>query len=277
MKIAMSGSTGLIGSRIQELLYRDCEFVPLLQSSIDITDKEQVKKFIDQSDFDVFLHLAAYTDVNGAEKNKELAKSVNVDATQNILDEVTAKGKQMIYISTDFVFDGTNPPYTEESVPNPLGYYAQTKYEGEQIMKDRGMIVRLSYPYRAFFEPKKDFVNALKAHMEKGTELYMVSDMSFTPTFIDDISFGLKHLFTHFSPEIYHLVGSSTLSPYESAMLIAKTYNLDTTHIHETTYDEYFKDKAPRPRYSEIISNKNNFRTMTPFEEGLKIINSNKD
>ncbi len=272
MKIAMSGSTGLIGSRIQELLYRDHEFIPLLQSHVDIADQEQVKDFIGRSDFDIFLHLAAYTDVNGAEKNRDIAKKVNVDATKNIFNEVTQKSKKMIYISTDFVFDGTNPPYDEDSVPNPLGYYAQTKYEGEQIVKDKGMIVRLSYPYRSFFEPKKDFVHALKAHMEKGTDLYMVTDMSFTPTFVDDIAFGLKHLITHYSPEIFHLVGSSTLSPYESALKIAEAFKLDTSHIHKTTYDKYFKDKALRPRYSEIRSMKNNFHSMKSFEEGLKII-----
>lgn len=273
LKIALSGSTGLIGSRIMKLLKNDFIFIPLLQSEVDITDKDSTENSIGSMDFDVFLHLAGYTNVDGAENEKELAHKVNVDGTQNVFNAVMKKKRKFIYISTDFVFDGTNPPYYEDSNPNPLGYYAQTKYEGEKLVKDKAMIVRLSYPYRARFDQKKDFVRNIIKLASQGEALRMVTDSLFTPTFIDDISYGLKYClkycFENFSPKIIHLVGANSMSPFDAGKLIAKTFHLDESLIQPTTYNEYSKGKARRSQYSEIKSKNNTFYKMKSFEEGL--------
>lgn len=277
LKIALSGSTGLIGTRIVELLANEFNFIPLLQSKVDIANKDQVYQAINEMDFDIFLHLAAYTNVDGAEKEKETAHKVNVEGTKNVFDAVTEKGKKFIYISTDFVFDGIKPPYDEDSQPNPLSYYAQTKYQGEQIVNPlrqptdggRAMIVRLSYPYRAKFEPKKDLVRGIISLLESKKELRMVTDSSITPTFIDDIVFGLKYCLLNFSPGIIHLVGANSMSPYEAGKQIAKSFNLDESLILPTTYAEYFNQKAKRPQYSEIKTKNNTFYKMKTLEEGL--------
>lgn len=269
MKIAITGATGLVGSRIVELLHRDFEFIPLSSSEFDISNAEKVTEKLRTLDFDMFLHLAAYTNVDGAENERELAHRINVEGTKNVFDAVTAKGKQLIYLSTDFVFDGTHPPYYEDSVHHPLGYYAQTKYEGEQVVKDNAMIVRIAYPYRASFEPKKDFVRTLKSLLEQGRELRMISDASITPTFIDDIAMALAFLFKNYTPEIYHIVGGSSLSPYEAALKIADRFKLNKSLVKSTTYAEYSVGKAPRSQWSTIKTNKNTFYKMKTFEEGL--------
>jgi dTDP-4-dehydrorhamnose reductase len=273
LKIAISGSTGLIGTRIIELLENKFSFVPLLQSEVDITDKNSTVKTINSMDFDIFLHMAAYTNVDGAEKDKQLAYDINVKGTQYVFNAVMSKKKQFIYVSTDFVFDGASPPYFEDSKPNPISYYAETKYQGEQIVNPpaggNAMIVRLSYPYRAEYDLKKDFVKSIVSALQEKKELKMVTDSSITPTFIDDIALGLGYIFNDFSPRIIHLVGADSLSPYEAGKLIAKTFDLDKTLIKPTTFAEYFKNKAKRPQYSEIKSKHNTFYKMKTFEKGL--------
>ncbi|EKE15162.1 MAG: hypothetical protein ACD_12C00125G0002 [uncultured bacterium] len=269
LKIALTGADGLVGSRIIELLKNDFEFIPLPQSSMDITNKEQVDNALKNLDFDIFFHLAAYTNVPESETNKDLCFKINVDGTRNVFEVVKQKQKKFIYVSTDFVFDGTNPPYDEDSLPNPTGVYALSKYEGEKVVKDKEMIVRIAYPYRTNFELKKDFLRTFKSYLENGKPLSMITDSLMTPTFIDDIAFGLKYLFNNFRPEIYHLVGSQSISPYDAVIKVAETFNLDKTLIRKTTYEEYVKGKARLPQFAIILSKKNNFWKMKSFEEGL--------
>lgn len=269
LKIALTGADGLVGSRIIELLKNDFEFISLPQISMDITNKEQVDNALKNLDFDIFFHLAAFTNVPGAETNKELCFKINRDGTKNVYDAVKQKQKKFIYISTDFVFDGINPPYDEDHIPNPMGVYALSKYEGEKIVKDKAMIVRIAYPYRAGFELKKDFFRTFKFYLENNKPLSMITDSLMTPTFIDDIAFGLKYLFNNYKPETYHLVGSQSISPYDAAMKVAETFNLDKSLIGKTTYEEYVLGKARLPQFATIKSKKNDFYKMRSFEEGL--------
>lgn len=271
MKIALTGSSGLVGSRIVELLGKEFTFTELKQEDgFDITDKDNVYKTLKDIDFDLFLHLAAYTSVDLAETEKETVHKVNVEGIKNIFDAVTYKNKKLIYISTDFVFDGQHPPYTENSIPNPIGYYGETKLEGEHIVKNHGMIVRFSYPYRAHYELKKDFVKTVKNLLQEGKTLRMVQNSLITPTFIDDIAYALKYLFSNFSPEVFHVVGADSMSPYNAGLLIARTFGLPEQLVQPTLYEEYFKDKAKRPQFSDMKNVKNNFYKMKSFEEGLK-------
>lgn len=276
MKIALTGASGLVGSRVVELLNNDFEFIPLSSKEFDIRNKDHVHNVLKDLNFDLFLHLAAYTNVDGAETDHEEAYDMNVTGTQKVFNAVQAKGKKMIYISTDFVFDGKNPPYDESSKENPIGYYGQSKYKGEQVVKDNAMIVRLSYPYRASFEPKKDFMRVLKWFLEQGKPIKGITDSIFVPTFIDDFAYGLKYLMNNYSPEVFHLVGSEALTPFEAGKLIAKYFHLDESLVGETTYAEFFTGKAQRPQYSDIRSIKNVFHPMKSFEEGLQFISQSR-
>lgn len=274
LKIAVTGSNGLIGSRIIELLKDKFDFIPLPSKTLDITNKENVSEVLPVLEYDILLHLAAYTNVDGAEQEKELAYKINVEGTKNIIEEASRKDKKIIYVSTDFVFDGNNPPYFEDSLPNPISYYAETKYEGEKIVKDNAMIVRISYPYRASYQAKPDFMRIIKNLLEQKKNLSMVTDSLMTPTFIDDIAYSFEHLFNNFSPEIFHLAGEQSMSPYDAGKLIAKTFGLDESLVQPVTYEQYFENKAKRPRLLETKSKKNNFFGMKTFEEGLRYCNS---
>ncbi len=301
MKILITGSTGLIGTRITELLGQKYTFIPLLQSEIDITDKSSVERRLTTVDFDLLLHLAAYTNVDGAEKEKELCRKINVEGTRNLFEACQEKKAKMIHISTDFVFDGKAmvkmpnstfhvpssqtkpynelgtrnlelgtyvPTFTESSKPNPISYYGLTKYEAEQVVKDHAMIVRLSYPYRKEFPDKRDFVRTVKYLLEQGKFLQMVTDSLITPTFIDDIVHGLDYLIVHYETKVFHLVGADSMSPYEAGRLIAQAFGLNVELIQPTTYAEYFKGKALRPQWAKII-NTHRLITISTFHEGL--------
>lgn len=268
--VAITGATGLIGDRVIELLNKEFSFLPLTSHDVDITNRDQVKIALQNTHYDILLHLAGYTNVNGAEQEREKAYAINVTGTQNLYDVTVEKKAKFIYISTDFVFDGTTPPYFEDSKPHPIGYYGQTKYEGELIVKDQAMIVRPSFPYRKQFDRKKDFMRTIKSLLEQKKELKMVTDSLITPTYIDDIAYALRHLMTNFTPDVYHIVGSSSMSPFDAGKLIAQTFGLDGHLIQPTTFDEYFAGKAQPPRYSEIKSKKNTFQSMKSFEEGLR-------
>ncbi|MBP6044530.1 MAG: NAD(P)-dependent oxidoreductase [Microgenomates group bacterium] len=269
MKVAITGSTGLVGSRIVELLQDNFTFIPLNHSDVDLTDKDSVDAALSDLDFDLLLHCAGYTNVDKAEIEKEQATLLNVEATRYLLEATQKKNKKIIYISTDFVFDGREGPYDENSQPNPIGYYGKTKFEGEEVVKDRGMIVRISYPYRAAYEKRGDFFRTIKSLVKQGKSITGITDSIITPTFIDDIAYGLKYLMKNFRPEIFHLVGGDSLSPHDAFTAIAEVFQLDSSLIAKTTYDEFFKGKAQRPRHGHTISVKNSFHPMKTFKDAL--------
>jgi len=283
MKILGTGLRGLVGSRIVELLNTSYEFE---FSDTDITDKEEIQKKIKDSGAEIVLHLAAKTDVDGCEKEKESAQNsdawkINVEGAENVAKGCLAVGKKIIYISTDFVFDGQNPSeggYTEEDIPNPVNFYAKTKYEAEKRISEicsDFLIVRIAYPYRASFE-RTDFMRAILKRLKEKQQVTAVVDHVFMPTFIDDVAFALDILIKNNSQGIFHAVGGQALTPYEAAVLIAKEFDLDASLISETTRAEFFKDRAPRP-FKVVLKNDKIGRLgveMKSFEEGLVQVKS---
>ena len=283
MKILGTGLNGLVGSRIVELLKDRYEFE---FSEIDITDRSAIVQKIKNSNTPIVLHLAAKTDVDGCELDKILGKEgdawkINVLGTQNVADACLESNKKLIYISTDFVFDGTNPPaggYTEEDIPNPINWYAQTKYEGEKIVQElqtSWIIIRIAYPYRSSFV-RNDFTRAILKRLKDGLSVAAVTDHIFTPTFIDDLETALDNLMKVEATGLFHVVGSQSLSPFDAAVIIAKVFGLDQSLISKTTRAEFFKNRAPRPFQLRVKNDKikNLGVKMRTFEEGLNEVKS---
>jgi dTDP-4-dehydrorhamnose reductase len=283
-KIFATGSTGLVGSRIVELLkdkylFKDLSF----DTGVDITNPDTLDIIRQDKEHEIVLHLAAKADVDGCEEDKDLgtegaAYKSNVVGTQNVVDACKEGNKKIIYISTDFVFDGENPPadgYKEEDATHPLNWYAETKYKGEEVVKNSGLpflIARISYPYRKEFAGKKDFVRAIADRLANKQQVIAVTDHIFNPTFIDDIAYALGKLIETDSTGIFHVVGSQSLSPYDAALLIAEHFGYDESLISKTTRAEFFKDRALRPFNLQLNNDKIKRLgvTMRTFEEGLK-------
>lgn len=281
MKILGTGLQGLVGSRIVELL-SSYTFENISRSTgLDISNREQTFKAIQNSTADIILHLAAKADVEGCEKDKILGENgeawkINVEGTRNIVDAAREYGKKLLYVSTDFVFDGEKEFYTEDDIENPVNWYAQTKYEGEKVVKNSlssWVIARIAYPYRANF-PKNDFVRAVKTRLENKQPVTMVTDHIMTPTYIDDIANAIDILIQKQASGIYHVVGSSHITPYEGAKVIADTFGLDTLLIGKTTRDVFFQGKAPRPFRLALKNDKIRQlgAQMVSFEAGMELL-----
>lgn len=279
IKILGTGLSGLVGSRVVELLSHKYTFD---SSTEDITDKNSIQTRIRESDASVVLHLAAKTHVDGCEMDKDQKESgeawkINVLGTENIVDACLKSRKKLIYISTDFVFDGRKTtPYTENDKPNPVNWYGRTKYGGEKIILDSGLnhiIARIAYPYRTKFE-RLDFARALVERIRNKEKISAITDHIMTPTFIDDIASALDVLVKKNERGIFHVVGNQFITPYDCAMLIANNLGASNDLISKTTREEYFKNRAPRPFHLALKNDKiKRLRIkMRTFEEGLKEI-----
>ena len=279
------GISGLVGSRIQELLGDKYAFDNLsLDTGVDVTDPSTLDVIRQDTEHPIILHLAAKADVDGCEQDKALgeegaAYKINVLGTQNVVNAAKEKRKKIIYISTDFVFDGENTPeggYTEEDKPNPINWYAKTKYLGEEIVRNSGLpfvIVRLAYPYqKEEFALKKDFAHAMLGRLQEQKPIAGVTDHFMSPTYLDDIASALDILIEKNATGIFHVVGSEFISPYDAAMKIAETFGLDKTLISKSLRAEYFAGKAPRPFNLSLNNDKIQQLgvSMRGFSEGLK-------
>lgn len=279
-----TGLSGLIGSRLVELLSPEYDFENLsLETGVNILDVNDLDQRFGKSQAEWVLHLAAKTDVDGCEKDRNLGEigdawKINVGGTQNIVAVCQKYHKKIIYISTDFVFDGIEKKYyTEEDIPNPKSWYAQTKYEGEKIVQNSTipyLICRIAYPYKTVNENKKDLVHLLLDKLQKNEKITAINDQHITPTFIDDICMALKILIQKDLHGIYHIVGSPDITPYEMAVKIARAFSLDENLVSKTTLTKYYKNRAPRPFHAVLKNAKieNLGIKMHSLDEGLEII-----
>ncbi len=289
-KIIGTGLSGLVGSRIVELLKDKFEFVDFsLDSGVNLLDQQSLSQAFEKNkDAVAVLHLAAFTDTNAAWEqkgdNSGICYQLNVEGTRNILNLAQKYNQYLIYISTDFVFDGTKTtPYIETDTPNPIEWYGETKYFGEKVITDSGYtnynISRITYPYRAKFEPKVDIIRKVLTKLQNNEPVKMFSDQICTYTFIDDIAESLGYFLDNKTTGIYHLVGSSSHSPYEMCLEIAKAFNLNKDLISASSLEEYIKSQpaGSRPWQKTLITSNQKvtnlglkFKTLSEGLEEIK-------
>jgi len=283
-EIIATGFSGLIGSRLRELLSTEFEITDLSkETGIDITDYDAVKAKLQSSKAQWVWHLAAYTDVQAAEKEQKLGREslawkINVEATVNLVNLCRELGKRLLYLSTDYVFAGDEKePYSEEDQPSPQGWYAQTKYEGEKAVSELGkysLIIRTANPYRANPLGKRDFVHKMLDRLRAGQVITAPADQLFMPTWVDDLAMALKVLIENNSFGIYHVAGKSVLSPLVAAQTIAQVFGLDASLVQAIKFTEFMKNRAPFPRYAVLKTAKIGQLGvgLHTFEEGLRCI-----
>lgn len=260
MKIIGTGLSGLVGSRVAELLspFRFENYS--LETGVDITEKDDItRKIVSDTSASWVFHLAAYTNVQKAETDKATAELVNVTATQYIVDACRSSGKRLVYVDTDYAFDGKKKGgYTEADTPSPLGWYAKTKSEGAKrvLSYDKGLVIRISNPYRAHPVGKTDFVHKILEQLQSGQDVMAPTDQVFVPTFVDDIAAALRTLVAAEATGMYHVTPKTGISPFDAARVIAKTYGCDTNLVKPTTFARYFSGRAPVPQYALLLNDK---------------------
>jgi len=243
-----TGLTGLVGSRVVEL-NPQYEFINLSYPQADITQIDTIESYFkDHPEATTVIHFAAFTDTKSAwEQRFDLTApcfQINVIGTQNIVNLCQKYQKHLIHISTDYVFNGQKDiPYTEDDPINSLEWYGQTKAMAEKIAFDASATVaRICFPFRHSFAAKADFIQGYINKLKAREPLYLFTDQTITPTFIDDMATAFDVMIQRHPEGIYHVVGSSFHSPFEVAQKVAAAFKLNASLIHESSLAQYLKD-----------------------------------
>jgi len=258
VKVLVTGAGGMLGRFVVKKLIDDgYETVGADIDEFDLTVEDEVKGFILAEKPDVIIHTGAFTGVDEAEDCPERSHRVNVDGTRYVVESASEVGAYIIYISTDYVFDGEKGnPYVEEDIPNPINVYGRTKYIGEIEVRGysgRWLIVRSAWlfgPSPIAF-PVKVYRRAVEER-----ELRVVNDQFGSPTYAKDLAEAVIKLMEKRADGIYHFVNSGIASRYDLAMRtleyagLLKGINL----IEISTGD--IESKAKRPPYSVLDTGK---------------------
>ncbi|MBD0379704.1 dTDP-4-dehydrorhamnose reductase [Paenibacillus sedimenti] len=273
MKILVTGANGQLGKDLIKLLAKDNDVYGLGRDQLDITNEKQCNQVIGELQPEVIIHSAAYTAVDLAETEEDLAYKINAFGTRNIAVAAEKINAKLCYISTDYVFDGTgSKPYREFDNTNPQSVYGKSKRAGEQFVQTlttRYFIVRTSWVYGLF---GANFVKTMLKLAQDRDMLKVVSDQVGSPTYTVDLVNFLEQLVQTEQYGIYHASNAGFCSWFEFACAIFEESGLQTRVEPCTTED--FPRPAPRPRYSvmeHISIRANGFDDLRPWREGLKV------
>jgi len=266
------GSEGMLGHDLVDVLSLEHDISPTTIWTLDITDINKTIETVRNINPDVVVHAAAFTDVDGSESKADLAYQVNAIGTRNVAVACRETDSALVYICTDYVFDGTKgSPYYEYDQTNPLSVYGKTKHLGEVYIRDlldKFYIVRTSWLY-GFHGP--NFITTMLKLAETHDKISVVGDQIGSPTYTLDLAKAIAQLIEKPAYGIYHVTNSDHCSWYEYAQLIfeiaGKKVELDPVTTEE------FGSPAPRPKYS-VLENYNwkmeGFDKIRSYKEALK-------
>lgn len=249
-RILVTGANGMLARDLCPMLEdADFEVIETTRNELDVTDELQVHRVISDVKPDYVIHCAAYTNVDKAEEESETAELVNAKSAEYIAKACNSNNAVMIYISTDYVFDGTKKtPYVPDDTTNPTGAYGLSKLHGEEAVRKfcpAHYIIRTSWLYG---HHGKNFVETMISLAEK-TELKVVDDQVGCPTWTVDLSDAIISFIDEEPPfGTYHACGAGSTSWYGFAKEIFDLMSLNVNLIPCTT--EEFPRPAKRPAYS---------------------------
>lgn len=273
MKIFVTGVKGQLGyDVVNELEGRGIEAIGVDIEEMDITDSTSTWAVIKEAAPDAVIHCAAYTAVDAAEDNEDICRKVNVEGTQNIAAVCKDLDIPMMYISTDYVFDGQGErPWEPDDKRNPLSVYGQTKYEGELAVQntlDKYFIVRITW---AFGVNGKNFVRTMLRLAETNDKITVVNDQFGAPTYTYDLAVLLADMIVTDKYGIYHATNEGNCSWYEFAREIFREADIDMEVIPVSS--NAYNAKAARPVNSRMDKKKldeNSFKRLPEWQDALK-------
>jgi dTDP-4-dehydrorhamnose reductase len=270
--ILVTGANGQLGSELRELApkYQQYQFIFTDVEILDICDHKAVATFIHENNINTIINCAAYTAVDKAEEQAQLANKINHLAVANFAQIAKDKNIQLVHISTDYVFDGTNhQPYTESDTPNPQSAYGQTKLEGELVMQtinpQNSIIIRTSWVYSNFGD---NFVKTMLRLDKERVQLKVVADQIGTPTSAADLAEAILTILPKINNEIveiFHYSNQGVCSWYDFAKAIFEIQNLSVKV--DPIESKLFPTLAKRPFYSVLSKTKitNSYMLKIPF------------
>lgn len=243
-RIAATGLTGMLGLRLQKVLSQP----GWGRLAVDITDSAGVASAVSESDADVIVGLAAYTDVSAAWQQRGDVTGpcfrINVEGTKNLAQACVDAGKHFVHVSTDYVFEGDRDnPYTETDEPDAeTDWYGVTKRTAEEHVRASDgswSIVRVSFPYQPHSDGREDFVRRIMRLLRTGALNPLFNDQVITPTFVDDACAVLDAVATTRGRGVFHAVGPEWLTPYQIGNKIAERLGISADEVPSGSLRSY--------------------------------------
>jgi len=285
--ILVTGGNGQLGSELKELAkdYPQFSFTFIDLADLDLTDEHALKAYFKQNRFGYIVNCAAYTAVDAAEENKELAHRVNALAVKMLAEVANENDIRIVHVSTDYVFSGEqNQPIDENTGTGPVSVYGHTKLEGEKLLMatlKNAYIIRTAWVYSTF---GKNFVKSIINAAKQRPELGVVADQIGSPTFAGDLASAILSIIDAIhsgkkdEPGIYHYTNEGVISWYDFAHFIVAEKNIQSK-VNPIRTSEY-KTLAARPKFSVLSKGKikNTFGISIPhWHESLKKVLSKLD
>lgn len=289
-KILITGVTGLLGKALAETneghqlvgtYLPKTLSVPLYDfptATLDVRDRERLLTLFEEHKPDVVIHTASMGSVDYCETHKEEVREINVKGTQNVAHFCEEFGSKFIFISSNAVYDGRNPPYSEEDPVNPINFYGKLKLEGEEITnkcKAPHAVVRPILMY-GWHHPsgRPNPVTWQISMMEKGQKIKMVDDIYCNPLYSPNCAEAIWAVIDKNKEGVYNIAGKNRISRYDFALEVAEVFGFDKEDV-EPVKNSFFKEIAPRPRDASYnvskMENDLGVRALTT-REGLELM-----
>lgn len=276
MRILVTGAAGMLGADLQEILGAGHEVVPTDVTGdyrhLDITDTDQVMRTISEVRPDAVVHAAAYTDVDGCERDPDVAYRMNAFGTWNVATACARNDASLVYISTDFVFDGEKgEPYTEYDAVNPLGHYGASKLAGETHVRtvcSKHFIVRTAWLYGVH---GKSFPRTMINLTKTRKEISVVADQIGSPTFTVDLARTIRDLLSTPLYGTYHATNSGSCSWCEFAAKTLALAGINDVEVKPIKAEEW-PSPTRRPKYSVLRHRSLEYQgldNLRPWEDAL--------
>jgi len=264
-KVLITGASGLLGRKLVKVLSEGYEVIPTHNTHavhpdsirMDIVDRNEVARVLSAVKPELVVHAAAETNVDKCETNRELAWSANAEGTRNIALACGKIGARLVYISTDYVFDGEKGLYAEKDEANPVNYYGVTKLEGERFVRELCedcIIARTSVLY-GWHPSRANFATWVIDSLRNGKRISVVEDQYNSPTLADHLAEMIQMILKVPGSEIYHTAGGERISRYSFALKIAEAFNLNKALILPAKVAD-LAWAAKRPRDSSLCIDK---------------------
>ena len=290
-RILITGANGLLGQYLVSALAPlqtvvlatargECRFpLPAREgfayAELDITDRDAVLGMVNGFKPDVIIHGAAMTAPDPCETDREICHAVNVVGTAHMAEAAEQAGAFLVHVSTDFIFDGENGPYSEEDTPNPVNYYGLSKWEAEKVVRNsacRWAIARTVLVYgNTFGATRSHLILWVRDKVSAGERIRVVSDQVRTPTYAGDLARGVLLLAEKKIEGVFHLSGADVLTPYDMAMATCEVLGLDASLIEKVDASVFTQPARRPPRTGFCIDKAVRELDYSPlsFREGL--------
>lgn len=291
MRILVTGSNGLLGQKLVELLQTKEDYLiatargksalPITGGefhSLDIVDAAETERIVALTRPDVIIHTAAMTNVDQCETDREKCWAANVTAVEHLVQTCKKHNTHFIHVSTDFIFDGSDGPLEETAVPSPVNYYGESKLAAEGVVLKSGInaaILRTVLVYGITKDmSRSNIVLWVKNSLEQGKTIQVVNDQWRTPTLAEDLAMGCYLAATKKAKGIYHISGKDFLTPYEIALETAGFFQLDQSLIRVTDSTQFKQTARRPPKTGFIITKARKELGYEPhsFREGLALL-----